>query len=203
MPPAPDRSRSRPADPVDLHLSPLAFWLGVVVIGLLTIGAFEAGYHLGKVRAAGRRSEPRTEAAADPKPRAKDPAAPAPKPPTESIPTPPQPVSATSREREPAPKPADPLPPPKVTFASDVRPVLQAKCASCHGGLSKKGGLDVRTLDAIARGGNEGPAVQPGSPEVSPLWTWVASGNMPPEGKPQLTAAEKKLIRDWIADGAR
>ena len=81
--------------------------------------------------------------------------------------------------------------------------MLQTKCVSCHGGLSKKGALDLRTLEAIARGGNEGPAVQPGSPEVSPLWTWVASGNMPPKGKPQLTAAEKRLLRDWIADGAR
>src|SRR5207237_1326355 len=68
MPPAPDRSRDRPASPTDLHVSPAAFWLGVLAIGLLTIGAFEVGYHLGKLRAAGRRPEPRPEAATSPTP---------------------------------------------------------------------------------------------------------------------------------------
>jgi mono/diheme cytochrome c family protein len=90
-----------------------------------------------------------------------------------------------------------------VRFESAVRPVFQAKCASCHGTLSKRGGLDLRTLATTVRGGNSGPGVVPGRPGESPVWETVRTGQMPPPNKPQLTAAEKDLIRAWIAGGAR
>lgn len=225
MRPVPHRSNkqsARPAtrphapNPANLYVSPRALWLGVLVITLLTIISFETGYLLGKPRREKSRPQSPPEVVAaptsptpEPKPPAKGPSAPAAKPATEPAPSAPKPSAKQPRQettpavvakREP-PKPTDP--PPKITFAADVLPVFQAKCVSCHGGFTAKGKLDVRTLEALARGGNAGPAVSPGSPEVSPLWTWVSSGNMPPKGKPQLTAAEKKLIHDWIADGAR
>jgi hypothetical protein len=228
MPPAPNRSRKQPArpatrphapNPANLYVSPRGLWLGVLVIGLLTIVSFEVGYLLGKPRGERRRDEPRPEVAAAPaqptpapKPPAKDAPAPAAKSPAEPAPSAPKPPAKPPRPEttpavvprpEPPPKSAGPAPTPRLTFAADILPVFQAKCVSCHGGFTAKGKLDVRTLDALARGGNAGPSVSPGNPEVSPLWTWVNSGQMPPKGKPQLTAAEKKLIHDWIADGAK
>ena len=213
MPPVPHHTRRHPARPANLHVSPRAFWLGVAAIALLTVISFEVGYLLGKPRRDAARPGPQPEVAATtlapettPPPKKAAPKAPA------STPSEPPPPAKPLRQDtkpapppkpEPTPKPAAPVPPPEFTFAAAVLPVLQAKCVSCHGGFTAKAKLDVRTIAALARGGNAGPSIVAGEPEVSPLWTWIASGNMPPKGKPPLTAAEKKLIKDWIADGAR
>jgi hypothetical protein len=98
----------------------------------------------------------------------------------------------------PPPRPAAPPP----TFRADIRPILQAKCVTCHGTSDKlKGGLDVRTVAAILKGGESGPALVRGEPERSPLWEAVATDQMPP-GKVKLTPAEKEKLRRWIAGGA-
>ena len=81
--------------------------------------------------------------------------------------------------------------------------MFQAKCISCHGGLSKKGGLDLRTLATAVKGGNSGPGLKPGKPGESPIWETVRTGQMPPPTKQQLTADEKKLLLAWIAGDAR
>lgn len=87
-------------------------------------------------------------------------------------------------------------------FSKDIAPVLKAKCLSCHGGEKRKGGLDMRTLESIVAGGDNGAAVVPGNKEKSMLWTQIRDGDMPPEGKPQLTPAEKDLIANWLSQGA-
>ncbi len=86
-------------------------------------------------------------------------------------------------------------------FDREVRPLLQAKCVRCHGGERTRASLDVRARSGLLRGGDEGPAVVPGSPEKSLLWIHVASDKMPP-GKDKLTSAQKKLLRAWIVGGA-
>ncbi len=40
----------------------------------------------------------------------------------------------------------------------------------------------------------------PGDPEASELWQRIDSDEMPP--KKPLSAAEKEILRDWIAQGA-
>src|SRR4051812_26243272 len=45
---------------------------------------------------------------------------------------------------------------------SDVLPILTKNCLGCHGGLRQKGGLDLRTVAAMRKGGKSGPAVQAG-----------------------------------------
>ncbi|HEX4607362.1 MAG TPA: c-type cytochrome domain-containing protein [Urbifossiella sp.] len=121
-------------------------------------------------------------------------------------------------KKAPAPEPDRPkaevkktpvvIPPPvapvvEVRFDRDVLPIFQSKCASCHGALSKRGGLDLRTLAAATRGGNSGPGVVPGQPGQSPVWETVRSGQMPPPNRAQLSASEKRTLLDWIAGGAR
>jgi hypothetical protein len=105
----------------------------------------------------------------------------------------------------PLPRPAEPKAPPapQLSYERDVLPIMQRACLSCHGAGRKRGGLDLRTFAALARGGESGPGVRPGRPADSPLWESVASGRMPPGKARKLTAAEKKTIRDWIASGAR
>ena len=50
----------------------------------------------------------------------------------------------------------------------DVLPILTKQCLGCHGGLRQKGGLDLRTVPLMLKGGDSGPAIEPGGPCVTP-----------------------------------
>lgn len=140
---------------------------------------------------------PGAKPAADPKPPAKPAEA------MEADPKPPEPKKPEPKKPEPKkvdPKPSAPAP----TFAKDIAPVFRSHCQNCHGGVgSPKGGLDLRTLAAAVKGGDGGPGVKPGEPDASPVWVSIADDSMPPAGKPRLTEKEKKLVREWIAGGAK
>jgi outer membrane biosynthesis protein TonB len=121
----------------------------------------------------------------------------------------PKPKSEPPPEKKPEPKPepkkAEPPPKasgPEMAFAK-VAPVFKEKCTTCHGGVEPKGGLDLRSAKAAIAGGDSGAGVQPGDPDNSLIWQSIRAGTMPPKNKPQLTADEKKLIREWIAGGAK
>jgi hypothetical protein len=119
-------------------------------------------------------------------------------------PAPPVPATAKKevsiKEIEPV-KPSEPSV--ALKFEKDILPIFQSKCISCHGGLSKKGGLELRSLATITRGGNSGPGMKPGKPDDSPVWQSIKANEMPPSNKPQLTADEKQLILKWIAGGGK
>ena len=90
-----------------------------------------------------------------------------------------------------------------LKFETDVRPILKAACFHCHGEEKKKrGGLDIRLVHLMQTGGDSGEAVVPGDPDASLLWQQVASDEMP-DGPKKLTADQKQVIRDWIAQGAK
>jgi uncharacterized membrane protein len=91
---------------------------------------------------------------------------------------------------------------PVLTYEKNILPIMQRSCVSCHSAMKKKGGLDLRSLAAVVRGGDSGPGVKAGNPDDSPLLERVVSNSMPP-GRRKLTDAEKQLIRDWIASGAK
>jgi len=93
-----------------------------------------------------------------------------------------------------------------ISYNRDVRPILSDNCFHCHGPDQKKRKgkfrLDVRE-DAVAKG-----AIVPGKPQESELIRRIFTANpddlMPPaEAHKTLTPAQKKLLRRWIADGAK
>ena len=90
----------------------------------------------------------------------------------------------------------------------DARAVFQARCVRCHGGMEKRGGLDLRTVASRLKGGKSGPALVPGKPEESLLYKRIVSGQMPPDKMAKdlavelPTDAETDKIRAWIAAGA-
>lgn len=89
-----------------------------------------------------------------------------------------------------------------------VAPVLEAKCNSCHGAEKPKGKLSLISIDAILKGGNEGPSVVAGKVDESPLLQRVYlplddDEHMPPEDKEQLTEQETALLAFWITSGAK
>ena len=89
------------------------------------------------------------------------------------------------------------------TFEKDLLPLFQARCLKCHGAEQQKADLDMRSKAALLKGGESGPAVKPGSPSESVLWEYISKDQMPPKKEDRLTAEEKKLVRDWIASGAK
>jgi mono/diheme cytochrome c family protein len=93
--------------------------------------------------------------------------------------------------------PVDPATVGPVTFARDVLPIFQGKCAACHMN-SKKGGLSLKSSTDVLKGGDSGKVVLFGSLEKSLLWELVSTRQMPPEGTLRLTVGEIDIIRRWI-----
>lgn len=88
-------------------------------------------------------------------------------------------------------------------FETQVRPVLQAHCFSCHGGEKKiKGGLRLTSRELLLQGGDSGPAVSLQKPEESLLFQAIHYQNlkMPPRGK--LPQAQIDLLTRWVKMGA-
>jgi len=56
-----------------------------------------------------------------------------------------------------------------VTYAKDIRPLLEASCFRCHGEQRPKGGLKLNTLEGVLHGGDDGKVVTPGDSKKSLL----------------------------------
>ncbi|MBL8829859.1 MAG: DUF1549 domain-containing protein, partial [Planctomycetaceae bacterium] len=87
-----------------------------------------------------------------------------------------------------------------VDFAKQVAPVLATRCAGCHDGLEKKGGLDLTQRATLLAGGESGPALVTGDVDKSLLWQRIAADEMPP--KHPLPVAERAILKTWIQQGA-
>jgi hypothetical protein len=92
-----------------------------------------------------------------------------------------------------------------VSFASDILPVMEATCLSCHGADNQLGGLDLRSRDAAIRGGDHGTALVPGNAEQSRLFRMISGREQPamPMGVDPLTPDQVAAFRAWIDQGAR
>jgi len=94
---------------------------------------------------------------------------------------------------------------PSIAFDRDIRPILEGKCLSCHGGSLQLSKLDLRTRETALSGGARGPVLVPGSAERSRLYRMVAGLEqpaMPMQGTP-LEASQLTLLKQWIDEGAR
>ena len=92
-------------------------------------------------------------------------------------------------------------------FHEQVAPILVKHCVECHNDVTTKGGLNMETLAAVLKGGDDGPAIVPGKATESPLYTMIvpeSAGEKAamPKKKPSLSAAETELIKRWINMGA-
>lgn len=88
------------------------------------------------------------------------------------------------------------------SFTAEILPLLKSKCAECHGPTSQKGELALHTPAMIQKGSESGAVIVAGKSSESRLFELVKQGEMPPEGKEKLSAAEVELIRRWIDGGA-
>jgi hypothetical protein len=96
---------------------------------------------------------------------------------------------------------------PTSFYAMRVQPIFEEKCVLCHNAGKFKGKLRLDSYEHVMRGGKDGPVIHPGELGKSELFRRVTlppdnKDFMPAEGKPALSAAEKKIIEVWIAGGA-
>lgn len=97
-----------------------------------------------------------------------------------------------------------------VSYARDVQPVLDARCTSCHvpgqAGYEASG-LSTASYDAVMKGTKYGEVVIPGDVLSSALTMLVEGRADPsirmPHGDQELPDSEKKVLRDWVAQGAQ
>jgi len=88
-------------------------------------------------------------------------------------------------------------------FEEEVRPLLAARCQSCHNDTVASGGLAMTSRESLLRGGSRGPSLVPGSPSDSVLIAAVEQSGplkMPPTGA--LPASEVEALRTWVQGGA-
>jgi uncharacterized protein DUF1553/uncharacterized protein DUF1549/cytochrome c len=85
----------------------------------------------------------------------------------------------------------------------DILPLFWARCQKCHGPIKPKGKLNLSSARSLARGGESGPVVIPGSLDESLIWDQVSTDQMPPRPGEPLSSTEKSLLRQWILQGAR
>jgi len=93
-----------------------------------------------------------------------------------------------------------------VDFSKQVKPILEANCLSCHNPENVKGELLMDTRENVIIGGEYGPALEPGKPDESSLYTLTIldpddEDIMPPKGDP-LTKAQTDILKTWIEQGA-
>jgi hypothetical protein len=93
----------------------------------------------------------------------------------------------------------------QIQFNRDIRPILSENCFACHGPdknqRKAKLRLDVREVAL------EKEAIVPGKPDQSKLVEHIYTTNEddlmpPPKTHKSLTAAQKALLKNWIAAGA-
>jgi mono/diheme cytochrome c family protein len=88
-----------------------------------------------------------------------------------------------------------------VSFVNDVLPILQSRCANCHGGERTQEGLNLTTYANLMAGSENGSVIAPGNADTSKLAELIVSQKMPKRG-PQLTPPQIQIILDWINQGA-
>ncbi|MCB1236294.1 MAG: DUF1549 domain-containing protein, partial [Verrucomicrobiae bacterium] len=66
-----------------------------------------------------------------------------------------------------------------------------------------KGGLDLRLVKLMRRGGESGPALVAGDRAKSHLFELISAGEMPPKKDKLLKPEEVALIGEWIEGGAK
>jgi hypothetical protein len=89
-------------------------------------------------------------------------------------------------------------------FEKRIRPLLVNNCFECHSkGKKRSGGLLLDSRVSILKGGDTGPAIEPGHPERSLLITavgYMETPRMPPRSK--LTDGQIADLITWVKMGA-
>ena len=94
-----------------------------------------------------------------------------------------------------------------VVYVDIIHPIMEQRCNSCHNASKKKGDLQMHTMEALMKGGENGAVFEAGSAAESEMIKRVHleenhDDHMPPKGKSQLTDDQVLLLEWWINEGA-
>lgn len=94
-----------------------------------------------------------------------------------------------------------------VRFNRDIRPILNAQCFKCHGGVKEAGDLNLQFREHALKAGESGKiAIVPGKPQESEFYLRLISDDAT-ERMPKKEAALPKdkiaLLKRWIEQGAK
>ncbi|HLP35735.1 DUF1553 domain-containing protein [Lacibacter sp.] len=95
----------------------------------------------------------------------------------------------------------------RIDYNVDVKPILNKKCISCHGGVKKQGGFSLLFREeALAETKSGKPAIIPGDPDASEMIRRLTlkdeEERMPYKEHP-LAEEEINVLRTWIKQGAK
>lgn len=94
----------------------------------------------------------------------------------------------------------------RVDFNTEIRPILNNNCSSCHGGVKEQGGINLLYREkAVGKGKSGKPCIVPGYPEKSELMARLRSHD--PEDRmplkaPALSDEQIQKVEQWIKEGA-
>jgi uncharacterized membrane protein len=113
-----------------------------------------------------------------------------------------RPAASSSAKAQKPKATAEPL-----VYVDVVAPIVEKYCVGCHGTKKQKGKLRLDSIQAMLKGGEDGPAFVAGSSATSDLVKRIRlpkddDDRMPPEGKPGPTPDELAVIVFWIDRGA-
>ena len=97
----------------------------------------------------------------------------------------------------------------EISFNKDIRPILSENCFLCHGpdGEARSAGLRLDQREAALAGAEGDAAIVAGNPDASELIRRIETSDPddqmpPPDSERSLSPDQKRLLREWIADGA-
>lgn len=95
----------------------------------------------------------------------------------------------------------------QVDFSSEVKPIINKKCITCHGGVRAKGGFSLLFREeALAKTESGKPAIVPGNPSASEMIRRLnltdPEERMPYKHEP-LSKEEINTLTRWIKQGAK
>src|SRR5690606_9320354 len=93
-----------------------------------------------------------------------------------------------------------------VDYSSQIKPIINKHCISCHGGVKKNGGFSLLFREEAMANTDAGhKAIIPGDPDRSPLIQRLKESDpelrMPYE-KPPLSQEQISLLEEWVRQGA-
>ncbi len=95
----------------------------------------------------------------------------------------------------------------QIDFSADVKPIINKKCITCHGGVRAKSGFSLLFHDeALAKAKSGKPAIIPGDPDASELIRRISINDPDermPYKHPPLSKQEIDIFRRWIKQGAK
>jgi len=94
----------------------------------------------------------------------------------------------------------------KIDFNTQIKPIINKHCITCHGGVKQSGELSMMTRAEVLKSGESGrTTIVPGDPEASEFYRRLVT-NDDEERMPFETTAlpkeEIKIIHQWIKEGA-